>query len=77
MGEERDAWCESGSDPVCMAYGLISKGNGEVILSKEKHTFLSVGGGQAGQGYPCVMILTLSALRATDTDPPTKAMDGR
>ena len=39
-----------------VAYGLISKGNGEVILSKEKHMTLSVGGGQAGQGYPAVLV---------------------
>lgn len=37
------------------SYGLISKGNGEVILTKEKHTSLSAGGGQAGQGYPCIL----------------------
>ena len=39
-----------------MAYGLISKGNGEVILSEEKHMSLSTGGGQAGQGYPAVFV---------------------
>lgn len=39
------------------AYGVITKGNGEVILSEEYHTSLSLGGVQAGQGYPCVMIL--------------------
>lgn len=37
---------------VC--YGVISKGNGETILSREKHMSLSCGGGQAGQGYPAV-----------------------
>lgn len=26
------------------AYGVISKGNGEVILTEERHTSLSVGG---------------------------------
>ena len=41
----------------CCAYGLISKGNGEVILSKETHMSLSTGGGQAGQGYPAVLVL--------------------
>lgn len=38
------------------AYGVVSKGNGECWLMKEKHTALSIGGGQAGQGYPCVLI---------------------
>ena len=39
-----------------VAYGLISKGNGETILTKEKHMSLVCGGGEAGQGYPAVMI---------------------
>lgn len=39
------------------AYGVVSKGNGECFLMAEKHTSLSVGGGQAGQGFPCVMVL--------------------
>ena len=43
--------------PKIVAFGLISKGNGEVILSKEKHMTLSAGGGQAGQGFPCVLII--------------------
>jgi DNA (cytosine-5)-methyltransferase 1 len=37
------------------ASGVVSKGNGEAFLTEEKHMSLSVGGGQAGQGYPCVM----------------------
>lgn len=37
---------------VC--YGVVSKGNGDAFLMKEKHTTLGVGGGQAGQGYPAV-----------------------
>lgn len=45
----------AGVHAVC--YGLISKGNGEVILSKETHMSLSTGGGQAGQGYPAVLVL--------------------
>ena len=40
-----------------VACGLITKGNGEVILSREKHMTLSVGGGQAGQGYPAVLVI--------------------
>ena len=38
-----------------VAAGVVSKGNGECFLSHEKHTSLSTGGGQAGQGYPCVL----------------------
>lgn len=37
------------------AYGVTSKGNGEAFISEERHESLSVGGGQAGQGYPCVL----------------------
>ena len=35
--------------------GVTTKGNGDCFLSEERHTSLSGGGGQAGQGYPCVM----------------------
>lgn len=38
------------------AYGLVTKGNGEAWLICEKHTSLATGGGQAGQGYPCVLV---------------------
>ncbi|MDD3778474.1 MAG: DNA cytosine methyltransferase [Proteiniphilum sp.] len=38
-----------------LAAGVISKGNGDCFLIPEKHTALTGGGGQAGQGYPCVM----------------------
>lgn len=41
--------------PCAMAAGVVSKGNGEAFLMQEKHTSLSVGGGEAGQGYACVM----------------------
>lgn len=37
-----------------MAYGVTTKGNGDAFISEERHTSLSGGGGQAGQGYPCV-----------------------
>ena len=49
-----------GHPPVVMmpesqkAYGVTTKGNGDAFVSGERHTTLSVGGGQAGQGYPCV-----------------------
>lgn len=42
------------SGPKVMAQGVVSKGNGECFLSGEKAMSLSTGGGQAGQGYPCV-----------------------
>lgn len=38
------------------SFGVVTKGNGDCFLIKEKHTTLSVGGGQAGQGYPCVIV---------------------
>lgn len=37
-----------------VAYGVVAKGNGDAFLSEEKHTSLSTGGGEPGQGYPCV-----------------------
>ena len=49
-----------GHPPVVMipdeqkTYGVTTKGNGDAFVSEERHTALSVGGGQAGQGYPCV-----------------------
>ena len=41
-------------DRPAVAYGVTTKGNGDAFISKERHTALSGGGGQAGQGYPCV-----------------------
>ena len=41
--------------PDIIAAGVVSKGNGEAWLTPEQHTSLTSGGGQAGQGYPCVM----------------------
>ena len=38
-----------------VAYGVVTKGNGDAFLNEKTHTSLSVGGGQAGQGYPCVL----------------------
>lgn len=37
------------------SYGVVSKGNGDAFISEERHTALSTGGGEAGQGYPCAM----------------------
>ena len=41
--------------------GLVTKGNGDCFLTPEKHTALLTGGGQAGQGYPCVFVAGFSA----------------
>jgi len=35
--------------------GVVTKGNGECFLMTETHAVLTEGGGQAGQGYPCVL----------------------
>ena len=41
--------------------GITAKGNGDCFLSPERHTSLSGGGGQAGQGYPCILTAGFSA----------------
>lgn len=38
------------------AFGVASKGNGDCFLTPGRHASLT-GGGQAGQGYPCVLCL--------------------
>jgi DNA (cytosine-5)-methyltransferase 1 len=48
--------CNQGGMAVVQASGVVSKGNGDCFVTPEKHMSLSVGGGQAGQGYPCVCI---------------------
>ena len=55
----------NGGNPACnqggiaiveqVSYGVTTKGNGDAFISEERHTALTAGGGQAGQGYPCVM----------------------
>ena len=40
-----------------VAAGVVTKGNGDCFLTEDVHTSLSAGGGQAGQGYPCVLCL--------------------
>lgn len=35
--------------------GVVSKGDGDCFLTPERHTSLAAGGGQAGQGYPCIL----------------------
>ena len=44
-----------------VAEGVVTKGNGDCFLSEERHTALTAGGGQAGQGYPCVLTAAFSA----------------
>lgn len=45
-----------GRNPAGLLFtaGVVSKGNGDCFLSPERHTSLTSGGGQAGQGFPCV-----------------------
>ena len=40
---------------LVFAAGVVSKGDGDCFLTPESHTSLTGGGGQAGQGYPCVL----------------------
>ena len=40
-----------------VASGVVTKGNGDCFLTEDVHTSLTGGGGQAGQGYPCVLCL--------------------
>lgn len=35
--------------------GAVTKGNGDCFLTPDVHTSLTGGGGQSGQGYPCVL----------------------
>ena len=44
-----------------IAEGIVTKGNGDCFLTPERHTALTDGGGQAGQGYPCVLAAGFSA----------------
>ena len=44
-----------------IAEGVVTKGNGDCFLTPERHTALTAGGGQAGQGYPCVLAAGFSA----------------
>jgi DNA (cytosine-5)-methyltransferase 1 len=46
-----------GRNPAGLIFsaGIVTKGHGDCFLTPERHTSLSSGGGQAGQGYPCVM----------------------
>jgi len=52
-----------GRNPAGLLFsaGVVTKGNGDCFLTPEAHTSLSQGGGQAGQGYPCVFAAAFSA----------------
>ena len=41
--------------------GIVSKGNGDCFLTPDCHTALTAGGGQAGQGSPCIFAAGFSA----------------
>lgn len=38
-----------------VAYGVTAKGNGDAFINPDTHTALATGGGEPGQGYPCVL----------------------
>jgi DNA (cytosine-5)-methyltransferase 1 len=40
---------------LVLAAEVVSKGNGDCFLTPEVHTSITGGGGQVGQGYPCVL----------------------
>jgi DNA (cytosine-5)-methyltransferase 1 len=46
---------------LVFATGVVTKGNGDCFLTPETHASLSAGGGQAGQGYPCVLMAGFNA----------------
>ena len=43
--------------PMIVVYGVTTKGNGDAFINEQTHTSLTNGGGQAGQGYPCVLVV--------------------
>lgn len=49
------------SDNKVGVSGILTKGNGDASLMSELNYSLSCGGGQAGQGYPCVLTAAFSA----------------
>ena len=50
------ALCTSpGTKQQTYVAGVVSKGDGTCFLTEDTHTSLTGGGGQAGQGYPCVL----------------------
>ncbi len=58
MGSHQPLVAQPVEETVCPpAFGVVSKGDGDCFLTPERHTALTGGGGQAGQGYPCVLCL--------------------
>ena len=59
FAESREAWQEVATTTEGgvgkTSYGVVSKGNGDAFMTPERHMSLTSGGGQAGQGYPCVL----------------------
>lgn len=51
---------------LLFAAGVVSKGNGDCFLTSETHTSLTKGGGQAGQGYPCVLTAAFCGSASAD-----------
>ena len=46
----------AGEASAALSFGVTTKGNGDAFIAEERHTSLTSGGGQAGQGYPCAMV---------------------
>lgn len=46
---------QPGMKPQTFVAGPVAKGNGDCFPSSELHTTLSTDGGQAGQGYSCIL----------------------
>lgn len=51
-----------------IAYGVTTKGNGDAFINEQTHTSLSIGGGQAGQGYPCVLVVEQDGTEDTNRE---------
>lgn len=47
--------------------GVVSKGDGTCFLTENTHTSLTGGGGQAGQGYPCIMTCDPAELKDSES----------
>ena len=54
-GAQREETARAVGNGTKSASGVVSKGNGEAFVMREKSSSLTVGGGMAGQGYPCVL----------------------
>ena len=54
-GQETTAVTGKDAETAKQAYGVVTKGNGDAFINPNTHTSLTNGGGEAGQGYPCVL----------------------